>query len=89
MKEFEIWCSGYAATGEHSPAHLMGKFPGESFDDAVHGMIDKDPELKKLYDKGERYLPRNSDGTMQKVIRHSIWGCTLYDNEADARKSFG
>lgn len=31
----------------------------------------------------EAKLDKNSDGT------NSIWGCRLFDNEADARKSFG
>ena len=35
MKEWEIWSEGYSATGEHSGAHFHGKFPGETFDDAV------------------------------------------------------
>lgn len=35
-------------------------------------------------------LDKNSDGTLRLFNGHPmIWACRLFDNEADARKSFG
>lgn len=85
-KEFEIWSEGYAATGERGTAVFHGRYFGETFDDAVE-------EFKKQHsgqvDTKERYAERNKDGIMPLVKVHSIWACRLFDNEADARKSFG
>jgi antirestriction protein len=85
-KEFEIWSEGYRATGEHGTATFHGKFPGNTFDEAVEN-------FKKAYegtvDTREVYEEINSDGIMPKKLQHSIWACRLFDNEADARKSFG
>lgn len=73
MKEFEIWVEGYSATGEHSPASFIGKSEGEDFFYAVKNFI------KKNKNTGIEFR----DGVFV------IWGCRLFDNEADARKSFG
>ena len=75
MKEFEIWSEGYAATGEHSEARFHGKMKAESFIQAC---------IKFFGNK----LDINKDGSMRYTYP-SIWGCRLYDNETDARKSFG
>jgi hypothetical protein len=98
MKEFEIWSEGYAATGEHSPAYYHGKAFGETFEDACRNfrqpediprqwcMPNEDPILIK---KG---TPLNLDLKEDGSFRYphpSIWACRLFDNEADARKSFG
>lgn len=86
MKEWEIWIEGYMATGESAEASFEGKFKGETFDDAVE-------EFKKQYvgvvDAREGYGPRNEEGIMPLIKIHSIWACRLFDNETDARKSFG
>jgi hypothetical protein len=87
MKEWEIWMEGYAATGESAKASLFAKEEGEDFDDAVRRYFDKHP--RSDYDCRKRYAPRNSDGVMPLVTTHSIWGCRLFDNESDARASFG
>jgi hypothetical protein len=78
MKEWEIWSEGYLATGmEGIPetAQLMGKFVANSFKEACDKWAATltDPYSKSCYD-GERLM---------------FWACGLFDNEADARKSFG
>lgn len=88
MKEWEIWSEGYRATGEHGTATYEGKWEGETFDDAV-GKYVYIKDLGHLYESGKRFLPRNEDGIMKEVAVHRIWGCRLFDNEADARASFG
>ena len=85
-KEWEIWSEGYAATGERSGAHFHGKFPGETFDEAVEYANKKvklgaEPYTRSAFVTDEHFKNRRSSW--------KIWGCALFDNEADARKSFG
>lgn len=86
-KEFDIWMEGYAATGEHGTATLVGKGTGETFDEAVRDYMSKTPNhgieevTRNRYSSEENYNNRKSNW--------HIWACRLFDNEADARKSFG
>lgn len=78
IKEYEIWTEGYRATGEEQNASLLGKASGFSFKeacDAFHAQLDE--PKKNIWS----YHP--DSGTW------SVWGCRLFDNETDARKSFG
>ena len=34
MKEWEVWCEGYQATGEHGQAHLMATVIATTFSEA-------------------------------------------------------
>ena len=86
MKEWEIWSEGYAATGEHSGAHFHGKFPGETFDDAVE-YANKHHKLGAERNGRDRYI--NDNYYAQRRSNWNIWACNLFDNESDARKSFG
>jgi hypothetical protein len=95
MKEFEIWSEGYAATGEYSSAYCYGKFMGETFDDACinsrqHCSLGLDTNSDGTYRRGN-YRGDKIEGKDKenKVGNYSIWACQLFDNEADARKSFG
>ncbi len=74
-KEFEVWTEGYAATGESSSAMLHGVFPGETFREAVIAFRDSltDPHSIACVNVGGM----------------SFWGCRFFDNEKDARASFG
>lgn len=87
MKEFEIWIEGYRATGEYATASYIGKAIGETFEEACRNFEypeDFSSMGIKIYSKGEKLtIDKNGGG------RPSIWGCRLFDNEADARKSFG
>ena len=82
MKEYQIWQSGWAATGGYAHARLLGKAMGESFSEACkkfdmeHGM-------------NFTYLPEGNPYTENGRASITCWGCSLHDNEADARKSFG
>lgn len=75
MKTFEIWAEGYSATGEYSPATFLGRFEGDTFRDAVIAWKNtlKDEHSIRCVD----------------VDNLSFWACRLFDNENDARKSFG
>jgi hypothetical protein len=73
MNNYEIWSEGYRATGESSGACFHSMSTGETFKEAVDAYAEKDEEFKKYYDRE----------TM------TYWGCNLFDNERDARKTFG
>ncbi len=85
--KYEIWMEGYAATGESSGAQLIGDGEGNTFDEAVKDYMSKNPEHgikpneRNGYISEEAYTHRRSNW--------NIWACSLFDNEADARKSFG
>lgn len=74
--KIEIWSEGYRVTGDIGTAQLLGVVEADSFDEGVDKYLETAPsELKEVYQK-------HHGG-------HSIWGCQLFDNEKDARKSFG
>lgn len=73
MKQFEIWSEGYAATGEAGPATFHGIYGGLDFKDACTNYAKLDKAFARYF---------NPD-------RMTYWGCSLFDNEVDARKSFG
>lgn len=73
MKKFEIWMEGYATNGEHSDASLLGIGYGETFENAVKNFYNKNPDKKINFDPE----------------RMTHWGCGLFPNEVQARKSFG
>ena len=71
--QFAIWCEGYAATGESGTATLIGRAFGKTFKEAYENFAERDKGFKNLF---------NPD-------RMTYWGCRLFTNQADARKSFG
>ena len=75
MKTWQVWSEGYMATGESSTATLHGTFDGETFKDAVIAFRDSltDEYSKKCIN----------------IDKLTFWGCRFFDNESDARKSFG
>lgn len=79
MKKFEVWMTGYSCTGDHGTARLLGKINAENFNEAVEKCIsqkDMKSDYRKDYDEyGD--------------LRHSYWGCRIYDNEQQAREKFG
>lgn len=87
MKNYEIWMEGYRATGESGTAQLIAIYEGESFDDAVMNYMEKTPNhgiaknTRNGYISDKAYENRESNW--------NIWSCNLFDNETDARKSFG
>jgi hypothetical protein len=76
LKTFEIWMEGYAATGESGRAQKIWEGLAVDFDHAVR--------LYQTISRDEVEIrPENTRS------KYSIWACALFDNEADARKSFG
>lgn len=82
MPLYNIWSEGYLATGmEGIPAKaqlLASNVEGDNFVDAVYKWYQSEPDALREY--GNLYIDKGIA---------SIWGCRLYDNEEDARKSFG
>ena len=78
MKVWAIWSEGYVTTGQSAYAQYHGQFIGNTFLEAVEKWKD-DPN------EG----PSNPSLVKIQGSQVSYWGCRLFDNEADARKSFG
>lgn len=78
---------GYAATGESGTAQKIGTGEGETFDEAVRDFMSKNPGKGIEWNDSRRYA--TDEDYMNRRSHWNIWACNLYDNEADARKSFG
>lgn len=70
-----LWMEGFAATGQRQGASMIGTYEATDLDDAVKQYM----ETHKGYVDWDRF----GRG------RHAIWGCEIFDNEEEARKSFG
>lgn len=80
----QIWMEGYADNGGQSGAQMIGEYDVKTFDEAVE-LYMKTRSAKELEDYG----PHRNKMTSPRGSNWNIWGCSLFDNEADARKSFG
>lgn len=76
IKKYSLWMEGYSVTGNSSTAQYLGEFKGTSFNDACDNWA-------KTIEEPEYYKP----GTDK--YRPSYWACYIFDNEIDAKKSFG
>lgn len=70
---YEIWIEGWYATGGHSPARLLGREYAESFGGACVLFVRNNPEYRQHFN----------------LDKLSHWGCSLFDNEVEARAVFG
>lgn len=76
MALFEVWSEGYAVTGGSGQAQLIGEVEAETFAEACQKATDRAKAEGKDY------------GTFDPE-RLTLWGCRLFDNEADARRAYG
>jgi len=86
-KLFEIWVAGFRETGYSGEAFMLGKGVGTNFDEAVEDYIARNPGtgVKKV-------TTRNFSNEQAYNNRQFNWHLRLsglYDNAAEARKSFG
>ena len=71
----EVWMEGYRATGDSARAKLHGTYKAENLEQAVRQWV--------------------TEGRGDARMRHmnwealTFWGCRFFDNEADARETFG
>lgn len=79
MQKFEVWSEGYAATGQSGNAQRLTignedtLWEGESFQKACENALRTLEWDMSYYDKK----------------RNTYWACRFFENEVDARKSFG
>ena len=73
LKQYNIWSEGFRTNGEASSAFFIGTSFGSNFKEACNNFAIKDANFKKYYSSNDL----------------TYWGCKLFDNEADARVSFG
>lgn len=88
---YDIWAEGYSATGESAGATCLNRgIVANSFDDAVTKHIAKlSPDDQKYYQKRVPSDYINAEAFLTRRSNWAMWGCALFDNEADARKAFG
>lgn len=72
---FNIWSEGYDCTGQSSGAMHHGIISASSFNEACTIWANQNDERKGYF--------RITNGIP------IYWGCQMFDNEVDARKSFG
>lgn len=73
MNLFEIWSEGYVVTGNSAGAYYHGSIRAETFREACIKFAEQNSEFKKYFDSDKM----------------TYWGCKLFNNGTDARKSFG
>ena len=73
---FEVWSEGYVITGGEGKAMFHGWIRGKTFEKAMG-------RYKRVYHGDVE--ERGEEGNKYFVT----WGCRYFDNEADARQSFG
>lgn len=69
----KIWSEGWQATGGKGSAMFWAEIDAASLSEACDRLAERDSDFRQYYDRN----------------RMPWWGCRLFDNEADARKSFG
>lgn len=72
--KFSLWMEGAACNGSKSKALFLGEYDAETFNDAVISYFGTLSDVDKYYISTSKL---------------TYWGCRIFDNEEDARKSFG
>lgn len=70
---YDVWVEGYSATGNRGRAQFLGTMPGKSFEDACRRAVIAIGFEMSYYDP----------------VANKYLGCRMFDNETDARKSYG
>lgn len=79
MKKYQVLIEGYVATGENGTAQILAKrneytlWEGETFQKACENALRTLKWDMSYYNKE----------------RNTYWACRFFDNEIDARNSFG
>jgi len=76
MIKIELWQEGFSATGQSSDACKIGEYMAENFDDAMEQYMAENPNTK---------IDKQGSGSGN----YSSWAMRIFDNEKQARKSFG
>lgn len=90
LKIYEVWREGFGATGDYSPAQLIGKSYARSFAQACHIVFCTEfLKMTEIVNKPDYEGYVDPDRWDYDPLRLTYWGCRLFNNETDARKSFG
>lgn len=73
LMKYEVWCEGYRIMSGYSDANFLGACDAENFSEACHKVLRR----------------RGMDDFNFNPERLTYWGCKLFDNEKDARETFG
>jgi hypothetical protein len=78
MKVYEVYIEGYCDNGDKKSSEYLGQHTGRTFTDAARrACVSRYGEAStKTYFSIRNNIP-------------TFWGCRLYDNHADAARSFG
>ena len=88
LKTYEIWIEGFAATGQAQDASCLGKHKGRNFQDAcMRYWLKKEIEARKASDRSNTYY--STKRWDYDPYSNTYWACRMFDNEEEARKSFG
>ena len=74
--QIDLWVEGFAVQGNQGTAQFLGTYEASNITEAVMQFMDENPDT-------EVELHRFGDH------EHAIWGCRIFDNEKDARRSYG
>ena len=72
-RTIEVWTEGFASTSQSAGAMSWGSTLARSLQEACGKIAVQKPKFKEYYDPA----------------RMTWWGCKIFDNEKDARRSFG
>jgi hypothetical protein len=90
LKEYEVWCEGYRATGEHGTATLLGKAKARNFAQACHIVMCKNHlawiEQENQPNYNQHVVPGRWDYDPSQL---RYWNCELFWSEGLAEKTFG
>ena len=73
MKKYEIWSKGFRVTGCLGGTKKHGEIEADSFKEACDKLVKDDKDFERFYDS--------------EML--TFWGCSLFCNEEDARRTFG
>lgn len=79
LMQYSLWLEGFQATGNDSAAVYLGTFTATSFVEACKQWH------STLSENNKTNYPLNIDESG--IVTY--WSCRIFDNELDARKSFG
>lgn len=72
-KQIDLWVEGFRVVEAEAKASYLGTYQAKTLKEAVIQWLNENPKEKKYVDLDN--------------LTH--WGCSFYDNEYDARKTFG
>lgn len=73
MKKYPVWMEGFQITGNSARAKFLGVYEAQTFKAACKKAL----------------LDSDRDMSHYDPKQNTYWGCRFFDNEIDARRSFG